>query len=114
MLFDEKSQFQHVQIGSTLNYGAVLILDGLVNLAEADVAYTHALMGKGRVDYGGKEVLILGGGDGGLLNELCKENPPPKKVTMIEIDEMVMKACRKYMRGACGSVLDNYKVQDIR
>ena len=44
----------------------------------------------------GKEVLILGGGDGALLNELMKEKP--KFVTMVDIDEAVIRSCKEHMR----------------
>jgi hypothetical protein len=70
-------------------------------------------MGRGVEDYRDKEIVILGGGDGALLYELLKEKP--KEVIMLEIDEVVMKACAKYMRSICGDVLDkmsgpNYEV----
>lgn len=52
-------------------------------LAESDIDYTKALLGNGRESYKDKDVLILGGGDGGVLNELLKESP--KFVTMVEI-----------------------------
>lgn len=52
------------------------------------------------------QFLFVGGGDGALLYELLKENP--KEVIMLEIDEVVMKACAKHMRSICGDVLDNY------
>ena len=44
----------------------------------------------------GKEVLILGGGDGALLHELLKEKP--KFVTMVDIDEAVIRSCKEHMR----------------
>jgi len=40
-------------------------------------------MQRGKIDYTGKDVLILGAGDGALLCELLKENP--KMVTMVEV-----------------------------
>lgn len=52
-------------------------------LAESDIDYTKALLGNGRENYKDMNVLILGGGDGGVLNELLKESP--KFVTMVEI-----------------------------
>lgn len=57
--------------------------------------------------------MILGGGDGGLLHELLKENP--KFVTMVDIDGVVIDHCRMHLRGVCGSVFDkldgpNYQV----
>uniref|UniRef100_A0A8C5YBD7 Spermine synthase n=1 Tax=Microcebus murinus TaxID=30608 RepID=A0A8C5YBD7_MICMU len=59
----------------------------LVNLAESDLAYTRAIMGSGKEDYTGKDVLILGGGDGGILCEIVKLKP--KMVTMVEISFVV-------------------------
>lgn len=53
------------------------------DLAESDLAYTQAIMGSGKENYAGKEVLILGGGDGGILYEIVKLKP--KMVTMVEI-----------------------------
>ena len=40
-------------------------------------------MQRGKIDYKDKNILILGGGDGALLNELLKESP--KFVTMVEV-----------------------------
>lgn len=60
-------------------------------------------MQRGTENYEGKEICILGGGDGALLYELLKEKP--KQVTMLEIDELVMQACDKYMNSICGDVL---------
>ena len=45
VLFNQKSEFQSVQIVKTVDHGNLLILDGAVNLAENDTeAYTHSLM----------------------------------------------------------------------
>ena len=59
-------------------------------IAEGDIVYTKALLGNGRENYKDKEILILGGGDGGVLHELLKESP--KFVTMVEIS---LKNCCK-------------------
>lgn len=59
----------------------------LTDLAESDLAYTQAIMGSGKEDYAGKEVLILGGGDGGILAEVVKQKP--KMITMLEISFIV-------------------------
>lgn len=52
-------------------------------MSEADLIYTQTLMQKGKESYTGKEIVILGGGDGGLLWELLKEKP--KHVIMLEV-----------------------------
>lgn len=54
-----------------------------LDLAESDLVYTESLMRRGFESYKGKTILILGGGDGALLNELLKEQPA--EVTMVEV-----------------------------
>lgn len=76
----------------------------LQDISEADLIYTESLMCRGKENYKDKEIVILGGGDGALLYELLKEEP--KNVIMLEIDDVVMNACAKYMRSICGDVLD--------
>lgn len=83
------------------------------DIAEADLIYTETLMRRGVENYKDKEICILGGGDGALLYELLKEEP--KHVVMLEIDDLVMEACNKYMNSICGDVLekrksDNYEI----
>ncbi|KAG8450603.1 hypothetical protein GDO86_003033 [Hymenochirus boettgeri] len=107
IVYSKDSPYQNIKILHSKQFGNILILNGDVNLAESDLAYTQAIMGSGKEDYYGKEVLILGGGDGGILNELVKLKP--KMVTMVEIDQMVIDGCKKYMRKTCGDVLDNLK-----
>lgn len=113
VLFDKRSDFQKIQIVHSKTLGNMLILDELQNIAEADLIYTETLMQRGKVNYEGKEICILGGGDGALLYELLKENP--KHVVMLEIDDLVMEACNKYMNSICGDVLEirkreNYEI----
>ncbi|XP_070990716.1 spermine synthase-like isoform X1 [Oncorhynchus clarkii lewisi] len=107
VVYDEDSAYQNIKIMHSQQFGNILILNGDVNLSESDLPYTQAIMGRGQENYAGKEVLILGGGDGGILAEAVKLKP--KMITMVEIDQMVIDGCRAHMRKACGSVLDNLK-----
>ncbi|CAH1644571.1 unnamed protein product [Spodoptera littoralis] len=107
VIFDEQSPFQRVQIVHSKTLGNMLVLDELQNISEADLIYTETLMQRGKESYEGKEIVILGGGDGALLYELLKEKP--KYVWMLEIDEVVMTACNKYLRSICGDVLETRK-----
>ncbi|KAL9969378.1 hypothetical protein ACROYT_G021587 [Oculina patagonica] len=103
----EYSPYQHIQIVHSPQFGNMLLLDEIEMIAESDLVYTQALLGDGRVDYNDKSVLILGGGDGGVLHELLKQNP--KSVVMVEIDESVINASRKHLRTICGDSLDNLR-----
>ncbi|CAG4976772.1 unnamed protein product [Colias eurytheme] len=107
VLFDEQSPFQRVQIVHSKSLGNMLVLDDLQNISEADLIYTETLMQRGKENYEGKEIVILGGGDGALLYELLKEKP--SYVWMLEIDELVMKACNKHLNTICGDVLERRK-----
>ncbi|KAM3961616.1 spermine synthase [Aphomia sociella] len=107
VLVDEQSPFQRVQIVHSKSLGNMLVLDDLQNISEADLIYTETLMQRGKERYEGKEIVILGGGDGALLYELLKEKP--KFVWMLEIDELVMNACNKHLKSICGDVLERRK-----
>ncbi|EGD81255.1 spermine synthase [Salpingoeca rosetta] len=112
-VFHEQSPYQDVKIMHSRQFGNILLLDDDVNLGESDIAYTKAIMGSGSIDYTGKDVLILGGGDGGILREIVKLNP--KMVTMVEIDQVVIDAAKEHLRGICGDAMDsltgdNYEV----
>ena len=118
MLFSRQSDFQHVLIVETPDFGRLLCLDYMTNLAESDTeAYTHAVMNLPHEDFGGKEVLILGGGDGALMKELMQLEDKPKFVTMVDIDDVVMDACTELMPAVAGNYMardkrdgENYKV----
>ncbi|CAD7680936.1 unnamed protein product [Nyctereutes procyonoides] len=104
---DEDSPYQNIKILHSKQFGNTLVLSGDVDLAERGLAYPQAVTGGGEEDYGGKDVLILGGGDGGMLRETVRLEP--KMVTMVEIDRMVIDGCKKYVRKTCGDVLDSLK-----
>ncbi|KAH8242469.1 hypothetical protein KR032_006986 [Drosophila birchii] len=107
VVYEARSPFQKIQIMHSKTLGNMLLLDELQNIAESDLIYTETLMCRGVENYEGKEICILGGGDGALLYELLKENP--KHVVMLEIDEIVMQACNKYLSVICGDVLEKRK-----
>ncbi|KMY99206.1 spermine synthase isoform X1 [Drosophila simulans] len=107
VVFEARSPFQKIQIMHSKTLGNMLLLDELQNIAESDLIYTETLMCRGVENYEGKEICILGGGDGALLYELLKENP--KHVVMLEIDELVMQTCNKYLNVICGDVLEKRK-----
>lgn len=96
VLYHRRSEYQDIKIVSSPSLGNTLLLDNLQNLAEEDLNYTYTIMDRGQVSYKDKEILILGGGDGGLLWELLKEDP--KMVVIAEIDAIVIEACRLHMR----------------
>ncbi|PIC48568.1 hypothetical protein B9Z55_007489 [Caenorhabditis nigoni] len=117
VLFHEKSKYQDVLVFESTTYGNVLVLDGIVQATERDeFSYQEMLahlplfahpnpkrVGIEIIELNSKfQVLIIGGGDGGILREVLKHDTV-EKVTMCEIDEMVIDVAKKFLPGmSCG------------
>ena len=77
----------------------MLILDGIVQITEADAAVyqemmTHApLMG---LEQPAKRVLVVGGGDGAMAREALR-HPSVEQVAMVELDQAVIDACKRWL-----------------
>ena len=99
ILFDEKSKFQTVKIIETEKYGRMLINDGIVMTSEKDEFIYHEMISHVPLftHPNPENVLVIGGGDGGTVREVLKHKSV-KKCTMVEIDPMVVEACRKYLK----------------
>lgn len=114
IVFETDSKWQNIKIAKSREFGNVLLLDNDIMLGESDLVYTETLLGLVRNEFKDKTVLILGGGDGGILHELLKKSPA--YVLMAEIDEEVIKASSKHMKKVCGDTLEkwegaNYKIK---
>ncbi|KAK3594006.1 hypothetical protein CHS0354_040753 [Potamilus streckersoni] len=113
LIFEKDSQHQNIKIYKTEDMGKILCLDDELMIGDKDIIYTETLLGVERNNFLDKTILILGGGDGGLLHELRKYHP--RHVLLVEIDKEVVQACRTHLRGVCGDSLDhlegnNYQV----
>lgn len=97
-LFHTNSPFQEIDFFDSEDFGVFFTLDGLMMVNEKDEfifhdMITHVPMA---VNSNIKKVLVIGGGDGGAVRELTRY-PSIESIHMVEIDEMVVKACRKYL-----------------
>lgn len=104
VLFDEQSDFQQVRVLESYRYGKMLTLDNMVMTTEKDEFHYHemiahpAMLCHGNV----KNVLVIGGGDGGTIREVLKHDSV-EKVVMVEIDGKVIEACREHLPGIANS-----------
>jgi spermidine synthase len=98
VLYDEKSEFQHIQLVDTHEYGKMLLLDGIVQTTEKDEFFYHEMMVHIPMlsHPNPKQVLIIGGGDGGVLREVLR-HPQVEKAAMVEIDPNVVDFSKKYL-----------------
>src|SRR3569832_196698 len=85
---EEKTDSQDLVIFQNNLYGRVLVLDGVVQITEADeYTYQEMLAHVPLIAHGNaKKVLIIGGGDGGVLREVLRHDTV-QQVVLVEIDE---------------------------
>lgn len=97
-LYEAQTEHQRLVIFQNARMGTVMALDGVIQTTEADEFIYHEMMAHLPIIAHGhvKNVLIIGGGDGGMLREVCRHSSI-KKITMVEIDEGVIDLCRKYL-----------------
>jgi len=108
ILYHSKSELQDVMIFETPFFGRVLALDGIIQTTQRDEACYHEMLVHVPVFTHGdiKDVLIIGGGDGGALRETLR-HPEVKNVTLVEIDESVVKVCQEYLPSLSGGAFND-------
>lgn len=111
VLFEEQSEYQKVKVLETYAYGKMLTIDNMVMCTEKDETHYHEMISHPMVLAHGnvKSVLVIGGGDGGTVRELLR-HPSIEKVTMVEIDEVVVKASKQHLP-TLSSEFDNPKLE---
>jgi spermidine synthase len=97
VLWDKKSEYQHVLVFKSKTFGNVLVIDGVIQITERDEsAYQEMIAHLPLFAHPNPEsVLIVGGGDGGVLREVCKHQGV-KHITICEIDQMVIDCGKKF------------------
>ncbi|KII66960.1 Spermidine synthase [Thelohanellus kitauei] len=100
VLFHGTSPYQDVWVFSTEKYGNVLVLDGAFQCTEWDEFVYQEMLTYLPVNSHPKpsNVLVIGGGDGGVLRQL-DIHPSVDKAVLCEIDQMVMDVSKKYLTG---------------
>ena len=98
LLYRAKSPYQTVQVLNTYAYGKMLTIDDLVMCTEKDEFVYHEMLVHVTMQTAPKvkNVLVIGGGDGGTVREIVKY-PALQKVTMVEIDEKVVEASKLHL-----------------
>ena len=98
VLFHARSDFQDVLLFQSTSYGKVLVLDGVIQATERDeMAYQEMIVHMPLFAHPNpRKVLIIGGGDGGVLREVAK-HPSVEVIHMCEIDKMVIDMSKQFM-----------------
>jgi spermidine synthase len=97
-LSHRQTEFQTIDIYDTEAFGKVLTLDGHIQLTELDEAAYHEYLVQVpllSIDQP-KTALVVGGGDGGVLREICK-HASIQHVDMAEIDLGVVEESKVHL-----------------
>ncbi len=113
ILFEGRTAFQEAVVFRNARFGRVLVLDGVIQTTEKDEFCYHEMIAHVPIVAHGhaKRVLIIGGGDGGVLREALKH--PLDRAVMIEIDETVVEICRTHMPSLSDGAFDDPRA-DLR
>lgn len=106
-LYSSQSDFQRIDIFESPEFGRFLTLDGYMMLTEKDEFIYHEMIVHVpmNVHPNVKNVLVIGGGDGGTVRELCRYKTI-ENIDLVEIDEEVVIACKKYLQQTACSLED--------
>ncbi len=113
MYFEQKTDHQHLMIFHNAMLGRVMTLDGIVQTTEADEFMYHEMLTHVPILAHGavKKLLIIGGGDGGILREVLKHDAID--VTQVEIDKAVIDMAVEYLPKHSDSAYDNPRANII-
>jgi spermidine synthase len=109
-LHTEQTEFQKLDMVETEEFGNMLILDGMVMTTQKDEFVYHEMVAHIPLftHPNPENVLVVGGGDGGVIREVLK-HPSVKKATLVEIDGKVIEYSKKYLPEIAGE-LENPRV----
>ncbi len=107
-LAQERSAFQDIAVVETESHGRVLLLDGVVQITEADeFVYQEMIAHVPLLQHGAaRRVLIVGAGDGGVLRRVLQHRGVAQ-ATMVEIDGAVIRLAREHLPGIGGDAWDD-------
>lgn len=113
VLHDSQSPYQRVRVIQNSDFGRMLVLDDAVQTTEHDDFIYHELLAHVPlcVHPAPRRVLIIGGGDGGLLREALRH--PIAGATMVELDRAVVDVTRRFIPSIPGAAFDDPRARLI-
>ncbi|HUB44099.1 MAG TPA: polyamine aminopropyltransferase [Acetobacteraceae bacterium] len=109
-----QSDFQDIVIFESYTHGRVMVLDGVIQITEADeFVYQEMLAHVPLLAHGAAaRVLIIGAGDGGVLRRVLQHNTTQRAV-MCEIDGDVIRLSRQFLPDIAGNAWDDPRAEVI-
>ena len=106
-LHTEQTDFQKLDMVETEEFGNMLLLDGMVMTTQKDEFVYHEMVAHVPLftHPNPENVLVVGGGDGGVIREVLK-HPSVKKATLVDIDGKVIEYSKIYLPEIAGKLED--------
>src|SRR5690606_25864298 len=106
-LVHEQTDFQELAMIETEQWGNMLVLDGMVMTTVKDEFVYHEMVAHVPLftHPNPEKVLIVGGGDGGVVREVLK-HPKVKKAVLVDIDGKVIEYSKRYLPEIAGKLDD--------
>lgn len=97
VLLNKDTEYQHIMVAESEEYGKIMVLDGAIQITERDEFCYHEMMAHVAMSShpDPRRVLIVGGGDGGILREIVKYDHL-EKATLVDIDKEVVMTSRQF------------------
>ncbi len=113
ILHHEYSAFQEIAVYDTYEFGRMLVLDQAIMFTDINEFVYHEMLGLVPLfsHKAPKRILIIGGGDGGIIRE-CLKNPFVEHIDLVEIDKLVIDVSKEFFP-EISSKLDDEKVNII-
>ncbi len=117
VLYEGRTRFQDAKVFANGRLGKVLVLDDVVQTTMGDEFVYHEMMAHVPLfaHPNPRRALIVGGGDGGLLEEALK-HPSLERVTLVELDDGVVDLAKAHLpdlsRGAFDDPRTNLVIGD--
>jgi len=107
-IYHTVSPFQRLDIFDSRDFGRFFTLDGLMMLTEKDEFIYHDMIVHVPMATNPeiKDVLVIGGGDGGTVRELCRYESV-RRIDLVEIDQLVVEASKQHLPFTAGSLEDS-------
>ncbi len=114
-LFMGKSDFQDVAVVDSHQFGRMLVLDGVFQTSVADEFIYHEMIAHVPLftHPNPKNVLVIGGGDGGTVREVVRHESV-EKAEMVEIDGVVVDVCKKFLPEISQAMINNHPKLDLK
>lgn len=108
MLCSKVTPYQRIDVVETESFGKALFLDGAVMFTERDEFIYHEMLVHVPLftHPTPKKVMVVGGGDGGVVREILKHSLV-EEVDLIEIDREVINTCMTYFPNITSSLNDS-------